>query len=68
MFALIRRSFRWLRSLWPWARRVHDGTPCIYVTQTIASFPEANSGDLCLVMSEDRLWVKNSGSGWDMVL
>lgn len=68
MFVAIRRFFRWFRSLWPWARRVHDGTPSIYVAPTIAEFPQAKPGDLCLVLSEDRLWVKNGKSSWDMVL
>jgi len=68
MFSAIRRFFRWLRSFWPWARRVHAGTPNIYTVSTIDQFPEATPGDLCLVLSEDRLWVKNSDLGWDMVL
>ena len=70
MFSRIGRFFRWLLSLWPWTRRVHhgtQGTPSIYVVSTIAGFPSANPGDLCLVQSENRLWVKNRGSGWDMV-
>ena len=67
-FTMLLRFFRWFRSLWPWARCVYQGPPSIYVVSTIAQFPKANPGDLCLVQSEDRLWVKNRTSGWDMVM